>query len=195
MRRAILLLAIASAALTQAQDFRVGEKVSDFTVRDLDGKAASFSSLKGKVTVVAFISAECPVSNAYNERMSALFREYSGRVNFLFVNSNANESAHQARQHARDSGFRFPVYKDPSNVVADKFGATRTPEIYAIDAAGVVRYHGPIDDAQNPARIKKQHLRAALDALIEGQPVSAPEVAAFGCTIKRVRKQGGVGNE
>jgi cytochrome oxidase Cu insertion factor (SCO1/SenC/PrrC family) len=193
MKLAAAILALAGAAL--AQDFRVGGTVSNFPLRDLDGQETSFAALKGKVTLVAFISAECPVSNEYNERMNALFREYSGRVNLIFVNSNANESADEVRRHARDSGFRFAVYKDPNNVVADRFGATRTPETYVIDAAGVVRYHGPIDDSQNPARIKKQHLRAALDSLIDGQPVAIPEAAAFGCTIKKVRKEGGAGNE
>ncbi len=193
MRLTTAVLALAGAAL--AQDFRVGATVSDFALRDLDGKATSYSALKGKVTVVAFISVECPVSNAYNERMNALFHEFSGRANFIFVNSNANESADQVRRHARDSGFRFPVYKDPNNAAADRFGATRTPETYVIDAAGVVRYHGPIDDAQNPVRVKHQHLRAALEAVLEGQPVPTPEASAFGCTIKRVRKASGVGNE
>lgn len=177
----------ALAGLAMAQGMPVGSTVSDFALRDLDGKPANFAALRGKVTVVAFISAECPVSNAYNERMNALYHEYSGLVNFIFVNSNANETADQVRRHTRDSGFRFPVYKDPNNVAADLFGATHTPETYVIDSAGVVRYHGPIDDAQNPARIKHTHLRAAIEAVIEGQPVPVSEASAFGCSIKRVR--------
>src|SRR5258706_16266056 len=141
MRLTTAVLALAGADVAQA--FRVGGPVSDFALRDLDGKARSYSALKGKVTVVAFISVECPVSNAYNERMNALFHEFSGRANFIFVNSNANESADQVRRHARDSGFRLPVYKDPNNAAADRFGSKRTPERYGIDAAGVVRDQGP----------------------------------------------------
>src|SRR5258706_15570279 len=110
--------------------------------------------------------------------MNALFHEFSGRANFIFVNSNANESADEVRRHARDSAFRFPVYKDANNAVADLFGATHTPETYVIDSAGVVRYHGPIDDAQNPARIKHMHLRAAIEAVIEGPPVPVSEASA-----------------
>ncbi len=174
-----------------AQDFRVGSTVTDFPLRDLDGKATSFDALKGKLTVVAFIAVECPVSNAYNDRMSALFKDYSGRVNFIFVNSNSTESPDDVRRHMRDAGFPFVPLKDPNNVVADKFGASKTPEIYVIDNANVVRYHGPIDDSQNPARIKNQHLRATLDALLEGKPVPNAEVSAFGCTIKKVRKATG----
>ncbi|MEO8026279.1 MAG: redoxin, partial [Bryobacteraceae bacterium] len=57
-----------------------------------------------------------------------------------------------------------------------------------LDAHGVLRYHGAIDDSTNEARIKRQGLREALDALLAGKPVATPEIKAFGCVIKRVRK-------
>jgi len=38
------------------------------------------------------------------------------------------------------------------------------------------------------ARIKVQHLRKALDALLAGQAVETAETRAFGCTIKRAKK-------
>ncbi len=183
--------AIAMMGLLSAQQFHVGSPVSDFTLRDLDGRSVSYSALKGNVTVVAFISTQCPVSNAYNDRMNDLYKEFSDRVKFIFVNANANESADQVREHARTVGFAFPVYKDVNNVVADLFGAQATPETYVIDSAGVVRYHGYVDDAQNPARIKNRGLKLAIEAVFAGQPVANPETKAFGCTIKRVRHTNG----
>jgi hypothetical protein len=72
--------------------------------------------------------------------------------------------------------------------VANRFDAQVTPENFVIDSAGVIRYHGSIDDSQNEARIRTRGLRLALDALLGGKPVPIPETKAFGCTIKRVRK-------
>ena len=57
-----------------------------------------------------------------------------------------------------------------------------------IDGAGVVRYHGRIDDAQNPARVRESSLRLAIEALLGGREVATPETKAFGCTIKRARR-------
>src|ERR1019366_10814640 len=116
---------------------------------------APFSRLRGSTTVVAFISANCPVSNGFNDRMTALFNDYSARgVKFVFINSNANESAAEVAQHRQSAGFPFEVYRDPGNRAADLFGAMATPETYVIDSGGILRYHGYIEDSINEARVK-----------------------------------------
>ncbi len=189
MTRALGIGLMLSAGVLFAQEFKVGSKVSDFQLQDLDGKPAAFSALRGPVTVVTFISTQCPVSNGYNQRMNALFNDYSAKgVKFIFVNANQNERASEVRQHAKNAGFAFPVYKDANNVVADRFGAEVTPENYVIASSGVVRYHGSIDDSQNEARIRTRGLRLALDAVLAGKPVEIAETKAFGCSIKRARK-------
>jgi hypothetical protein len=141
------------------------------------------------VTVVVFISTVCPVSNSYNLRMKELYRDYAPKgVKFEFLNANRNESQEEAQDHARRVGFPFPVSKDANNVMADRLGAEYTPESFVIDREGVVRYRGRIDDAQNPARVRQNSLRLAIDAVLAGRDVPAPETKSFGCTIKRVRK-------
>lgn len=189
-RRLKIALALLSfSGLLTAQEFKLGGKAGDFTLQDLDGKAAPFAELRGPVTVVTFLSTICPISNAYNDRMNAIYKEYSAKgVKFVFVNANSNESAGVVRKHAKDVGFEFPVYKDAGNVAADLFGASVTPESYVIDRSGIIRYHGQVDDSRNPARVRVQGLRMALDAVLAGRPVDVHETKAFGCTIKRVRK-------
>jgi peroxiredoxin len=178
-----------AAGILCAQEFKLGSHVPDFQIRDLDGKAVAFSALKGPITVVTFIATECPVSNSYNQRMSDLYRDYAAKnVKFVFVNANRSEPAGEVRDHAKRVGFPFAVYKDPDNVLADRFDAQVTPESYVIDSAGVMRYHGAIDDNMNESRVRTRTLRAALDALLAGKPVASTETKAFGCTIKRVHK-------
>ena len=87
------VLFLAAGALS-AQPLQVGSKVDDFSVRDISGSPVSFASLKGDVTVVTFVSTDCPVSNAYNTRMNTIYKEYAGKgVKFIFVNSNRTETA------------------------------------------------------------------------------------------------------
>jgi hypothetical protein len=104
------------------------------------------------------------------------------------VNANRSEPASDVREHAKRMGFPFAVYKDPDNVLADRFDAQVTPESFVIDNSGAIRYHGSIDDNMNESRVRTRRLRAALDALLAGNPVPSTETKAFGCTIKRVRK-------
>ena len=176
-------------AATLAAQVQVGGTVAGFKLTELNGKAADFASFQGATTVVTFISTQCPVSNDYNDRMNAVYRDYSAKgVKFVFVNSNSTEPAAEVGEHARRVNFAFPVYKDENNVVADQFGAQSTPEAYVIDNGGALRYHGYIDDSRNASRIQFQGLRAALDAVLAGRPVEKAETKAFGCTIKRVKR-------
>ena len=176
-------------AILSAQEFKLGSKVTDFNIQDLDGKPVAFSAIRGPVTVVTFIATQCPVSNSYNQRMNAVYQDYSSKgVKFIFVNANRTEPASEVREHAKRVGFTFPVYKDPDNVLADRFDAQVTPESYVIDSAGIIRYHGSIDDSQNESHIRTQRLRLALDAVLAGKPVDQSETKAFGCGIKRVHK-------
>ncbi len=186
--KTMLLLgaAFALAALAPGQEFQLGSKVGDFKLVDLNGSPVSFSTLKGDVTVVTFMATKCPISNAYNTRMNAVYSDYAPKgVKFVFVNANGTEPASEVADHARQHGFKFAVYKDPESAVADKFGAQVTPESYVIDRTGTIVYHGYIDDSRNEANVQKQGLRMALDAVLGGQPVSVAETKAFGCTIKR----------
>lgn len=186
----MLLLGMAVLLVTSAfgQEFKLGGPVADFTLQTTKGQNVSFNQIKGNLTVLMFIATQCPVSNSYNERMNALYRDYAPRgVKFVGINSNATEPAAEVESHAAKHGFGFSVYKDNNNVVADRFGAQVTPEIFLINRDGVIIYHGSIDDSQNPANIKSQSLRLALDAALAGRPIEKASTKAFGCSIKRAR--------
>ncbi|MGQ9633769.1 MAG: redoxin domain-containing protein [Bryobacteraceae bacterium] len=189
MKHTLLLgIAVLLATSVSAQEFKLGSKVTEFTLQTVQGQNVNFSQIKGDLTVLMFIATQCPVSNAYNDRMNALYRDYASRgVKFIAINSNATEPAPDVASHAAKHGFQFTVYKDHNNVVADRFGAQVTPEIFVVDRNGVIAYHGSIDDSQNPANIKTQGLRLALDALLAGKPVEKASTKAFGCTIKRAK--------
>ena len=183
----IFLLSFAAASSTYGQEFKVGFPVKDFSVTQPDGTPAQFSNLKGNLTLVMFISVQCPVSNAYDDRMNALYQDYAPRgVKFIVINANRTEPAAAVQEHAREHGFQFTVYKDENNVVADRFGATVTPETYVIDSTGRIRYHGSIDDSQVVARVTSHRLALALDAVLAGKEPPLTETKAFGCSIKRV---------
>ena len=161
----------------------------DFEVSALNGGTVRYADLKGaKVTVVAFVSIKCPISHAYQERMSRFYRDYSSKgVGFLFLNANSNEPAADIAQFARQAHLAFPVYKDYNNRAADLLGAQTTPEMFVLDSSGTVRYHGAIDDAANEARVKTHGLRDSLDALLDDKAPKVTDLKAFGCVLKRVK--------
>jgi peroxiredoxin len=162
--------------------------IDDFTLPDADGASHSLASLKGKNgTVVIFIATKCPVSNAYNDRMEKVFEDYKAKgINVVGINSNNTEPSTEVKSHAAEKGLKFTILKDDGNKIADRLGATRTPEVYLLDSKGKLAYHGRIDDAQKVESVTSSDLRAALDEILAGKAVTKTGGAAFGCSIKRV---------
>ncbi|HWN08276.1 MAG TPA: thioredoxin family protein [Pyrinomonadaceae bacterium] len=165
----------------------IGSTVPEFSLPDADGKTQSLSSLKGKNgTVFIFVAVQCPVSNAYNERMEKLAQDYKARgINVVGINSNVAEPAEAVKAHATTNKLTFPILKDPGNKIADQLGATVTPEAYVLDASNKLIYRGRIDNSRKGDSITATELRDALEASLVGKPVSKEIAAAFGCSIKR----------
>jgi peroxiredoxin len=165
----------------------IGAAVEDFTLPDVDGKDRALNSLKGKNgTVLIFIAVQCPVSNAYNERMEKLAQDYKARgINVVGINANNTEDASAVKAHASEKHLTFPILKDPGNKIADRLGATKTPEAYFLDTNNKLLYHGRIDNSKDPAGVNASDLRNALDAALAGKPIEKTTASAFGCTIKR----------
>jgi len=152
-----------------------------------DGRPEYVDVKEYRATLLLFLSTVCPVSNAYQDRIQALFKHFHGQpVRILLVNANDNESAAETERYAADVKFPVPFFKDWRNTVADRYGAMQTPEAVVIDSTGASRYQGAIDDARNPARVKIEAVKLAVEDLLAGRPVSVKPIRAFGCAIKKV---------
>jgi peroxiredoxin len=165
----------------------IGATIDEFTLPDTNGKDHSLASLKGKNgTVLIFIAVQCPVSNAYNERMEKLAQDYKARgVNVVGINSNVTEPADSVKAHAAAHNLTFVILKDNGNKIADALGATHTPEAYFLDASNKLLYHGRIDNNKDVTQVETSDLRLALDAALAGKPIEKTTAMAFGCSIKR----------
>jgi peroxiredoxin len=165
----------------------IGATIEDFTLPDVDGANRTLASLKGKNgSVILFIAVQCPVSNAYNERMEQLAQDFKAKgINVIGINSNATEDAAAVKGHATQNKLSFVILKDPGNKIANRLGATKTPEAYFLDGNNKLLYHGRIDNSKDPAGVNSSELRDALTLVLSGKPVEKTTATAFGCTIKR----------
>ena len=163
-------------------------KVDDFSLKDYNGKDYSLSDFKdSKAIVIIFVATECPVSNAYNSRMESIYNDYKNKnVVLIGINSNKAEDIGRIKEHAKSKGLTFPILKDEKNIIADKFRASVTPEVFVLNNNFEVLYHGRIDDSRDESDVEKKDLRNALDEILSGKQVSDPVTKAFGCTIKRI---------
>jgi peroxiredoxin len=187
-----LLMALAPLAHADTPPSSVGKKIAGFTLKNTNGKDVALADFaEKKAIVVIFVGTECPINNAYFPHLIELQREYEGKgVQFLAINANRQDSAARVAEHARKFAVNFPVLKDEKNVIADRFGAARTPEAFLLDADRVVRYQGRIDDQHgigfNRPKPTRRDLGEALDEVLAGKSVSQATVPVAGCRISRV---------
>ncbi len=163
----------------------------DFNLKDVNGKSHSLADFKdAKAVVVLYVATRCPVSNAYNKRMADLYKEFKAKnIAFIGINSNKMEGVDEIKEHAQKHGLSFPILKDVNNVVADRYKASVTPEAYVLGKNWELLYHGRIDDSRRENQVKSQDLNQALMEIIKDKEVTVKKTKAFGCTIKRVKKE------
>jgi peroxiredoxin len=173
-----------------ARSHGIGNTVGDYSLPHANGHGMETlfgsASAQQKLTVVLFLSVECPCSNSYNARIALLAKLYQSRgVRVVGVYSNRNETAKEIADHARLNGFEFPILRDERALCADHLGASITPEVFVLDSKRVLRYAGRFDNSRDPAEVKTQNLMDALDALLAGQEPKLGDTHAFGCAIVR----------
>lgn len=189
-----ITLAMAST-MAFAQGYKVGDKATDFNLKNVDGKMVSLSKMKdAKGFVIIFSCNHCPYVVAYEDRMIELDRKYRP-LGYPVVAINSNDvvaypadSYENMVKRSAEKGFTFPYVLDETQGVAKEYGATRTPHVYLLQKDKkdlVVKYIGAIDDnSQDASAVKEKYLANAIDALLSGKPVANPETKAIGCSIK-----------
>lgn len=165
----------------------IGATVENFSLTDTDGAATSLNGLKGKNgTLVVWLSAQCPVVKGYKDRINEIAAAYRAKgIAFVGINSNATEDLNWVKSNKAEFGYNFPVLIDKGNVLADKWGASVTPEVYYLDAKNVLLYHGAIDNDRSGKNITEQYLKTAFDSSLAGKAIAKTRANAFGCTIKK----------
>lgn len=194
----LTLLICLTGVLRAAEKTSPAQPAGSLEFRLTDSKGVPFE-LKPEtapgLTVICFLGSECPVARLYGPRLSKLSQEFAQRgVRFVGINSNSQDSVQDITEFAKEHGISFPNLKDSDNKVADQFGAQRMSEVFVVDQALKIRYHGRIDDQYRPGVARgqptRQDLRIALEELLAGKPVSVSKTAAAGCLIGRIKTPG-----
>ncbi|MFT5422665.1 MAG: peroxiredoxin [Phycisphaerales bacterium] len=191
------LIAAGSVGLSDAKPAQINEAAPDFTLTDVAGNEHTLAdyTAAGKIVVLEWFNPDCPVvQSRYNKFEGetaptlALQEKYADSVVWLRINSGGEgkQGAGKARNEKAmtDFGIETPIVLDMSGEVGKAYGARVTPELYLIDAQGVLRYHGAIDNAQGKRQLgESYYLSDALQAVSAGETVAEQENRAKGCGI------------
>ncbi len=188
------ICAVAGPIAFAADESPIGNQIDDFSLRDAKGVAHALSDYADqKLVVVVFVGSECPLVQLYSRRLGELHATLlRDDVAIIAIDSNRQDSIADIAEFVREHQIPFPVLRDPRNKVADQFAATRTPEVFVLDADRTVRYHGRIDDqfdvGLSRAAPQRRDLAIAIEELLADRAVTVAETKAPGCIIGRVKK-------
>jgi hypothetical protein len=113
------------------------------------------------------------------------------KIGVILLNANEGDRAGgnsfaEMQSYAKAQGYNWYYALDEKSVLADAFGASRTPECYLFDKNGALVYHGAIDDSPgDPQQVKRRHLQVAIDEMTAGKEVTVKETRSVGCSINR----------
>ena len=155
----------------------------------VDGQSHSFQDYgSARLLVVVFTCNHCPVAQAYEDRLIAVSRDYSGRgVQLVAINCNrlTVDQFPAMQERAKAKKFDFPYLFDASQQIGRAYGARVTPEVFVVDRERRVAFQGAIDDNWQAAdQAKTPYLRQALDALLAGRAPEPAETKPVGCGIQ-----------
>ena len=171
----------------------LGTVAPDFTLPDPRGREVSLSDFGDRqALLVMFICNHCPFVKHIADELARLGREYGERgVGIVAINSNDVESHpedHPDRmaEEVKDRGYTFPYLFDETQEVAQKYGASCTPDFFLFDGDHKLVYRGQLDESRPSlaAPVTGKDLRAALDAVLAGKPVPEAQTPSIGCNIK-----------
>lgn len=172
----------------------LGTKAPDFHLTDVvSGRVVSPADFSGrKALLVMFICRHCPYVQHVKHELARIGKDYAGKpVGIVAISSNdasvyPDDGPESLREMAEESGFVFPFCYDESQQVARAYQATCTPDFFLFDQAQRLAYRGQLDGSRpkNDVPVTGQDLRAAIDALLSGQPVDSSQKPSVGCNIK-----------
>lgn len=171
----------------------LGTLAPPFALPDTDGSMVSLADFGGRpALLVMFICNHCPFVKHLREDLARMGREYQARgVGIVAISSNDAEAypADGPEAMAREkveAGYTFPYLYDESQEVARSYHAACTPDFFLFDGDRHLVYRGQYDDSRpgNGLPVTGSDLRAAMDAVLRGAPVSAAQKPSIGCNIK-----------
>jgi peroxiredoxin len=171
----------------------LGTTAPDFNLPDTNGELVSLADFKSSAALlVIFMCNHCPYVIHIRAGLAQLARDYTPRgVGIAGINANdvknyPADGPARMRDEVKTAGYVFPYLYDESQAVAHSYRAACTPDFFLFDNNQQLAYRGQFDASRpgNGIPVTGKDLRAALDAVLAGKPVSANQQPSMGCNIK-----------
>ncbi|MDM9584787.1 MULTISPECIES: thioredoxin family protein [unclassified Nostoc] len=181
-------------ALTASTMLPLGTKAPDFNLPEVvSGKATSLSTFADKkALLVMFICRHCPFVKHVQQELVQLGRDYfTSDLAIVAISANdaknyPDDAPESLQAFSTEQGFNFTLCYDESQETAKAYTAACTPDFFVFDDQRQLVYRGQLDDSRpsNDKPVTGADLRAAIEAVLAGKPVTSDQKPSVGCNIK-----------
>ncbi|MDP8957744.1 MAG: thioredoxin family protein [Actinomycetota bacterium] len=145
-----------------------------------------------KALLVMFICNNCPYVQHIRQGLVELGEDYAdSELGIVAISANdpaayPSDGPEEMAREAREFGYRFPYLYDEDQEVAKAYTAMCTPDFFLFGPERTLVYRGRFDQARPnmPEKVTGADLRAAVEAVLDDQPVSGQQFPSMGCSIK-----------
>lgn len=172
----------------------LGTEAPDFSLPDsVSGEIVSLGDFSEKTAIlVMFICNHCPYVKHVRAELARFARDYAqADLGIVAISSNdideyPSDSPVAMKEEAEIYGYTFPYVFDEDQTVARSYTAMCTPDFFLFGPERKLVYRGRFDESRPDSGVPAtgKDLRAAVDAVLAGEEVSAEQYPSMGCSIK-----------
>lgn len=197
---AIFSITTTSAAEIQLQNPSINTQAPNFATVNSYGQTIQLSDLRGSPVILEWTNHECPyVARHYDENNMQDVQKIARAAGIIWlsiISSTPGDQGHVSAAKANaltNTRGASPahVLLDESGEVGMLYGAKTTPHMYMIDANGILRYKGAIDDIGRGMQFFNASFEEAVNyvssqigELVAGQVLAVNSTTAYGCSVK-----------
>ena len=201
------MMPVSAADVPGLKTLAIGDAAPAFRLVGIDEETHTLDAYaKSPLLMVAFISNHCPTSQAIEDRLKKITKDFKGKLQVVAINPNDpgalrpdelgyskyNDSFPEMKRHAEEQKFNFPyLFDGETQAVAKAYGCLATPHVFIFDQERKLRYQGRLDDSRyaDAATVTSPDARNAIESLLAGKEVPVAGTKPHGCSTKWIEKR------
>ena len=189
--------ALISATSVRAQAPEVGKPAPGFSLTDTHGETCNLAAYQGRTVVLEWVNYGCPfVKKHYGSGNMQKLQKAAAADGVVWLSICSSAPGKEGFMSADDwnrtetakGAAPAAVLLDPDGKVGHLYHATNTPQMFIIDAKGLLVYAGAIDSIASTKPedipVATNYISAALADLKAGRSVAMSVSKPYGCGVK-----------
>jgi len=171
---------------------KLGTKLPDFDLPDYNGTIVSSSDFEAQPLLVVFLCNHCPYVKHIIDVFADTSDDYQQKgigvvgISVNDIDQYPEDAPEKMKEFATEHKMHFPYLYDETQEIAKAFKAACTPDLYLFNREHRLVYRGRFDESRpgNDIPVTGKDLTKAVEALVNGKPISEEQYPSAGCSLK-----------